>query len=282
MPSRSDIPHLLALIDDDTSWIRKQVVTELKSFGTSLFDEVNPYFPALSTHQKQQITYVFELIRHEMIYNIWPNWLDEKDTAVALEIAFSQLDQFCSGHTIKRLEYTLDELAISFQKRTTNNSPANLMRFMFEFEGFRPPDSDALHPKFNCLSHVLEHRQGSQLLLSVLAILLGKRLNIELNGLNVPGHFVLVSFSDDRVNLYNTYNRGEAIAQTSVLYLERNFKKRNTSIREMLAQPHEIILQVLCDNIEAYGKKDDDDKALLFTELYENLMAQLKRRNLVG
>lgn len=281
MPQRSDIPHLLALLDDDTPWIRKQITEELRGFGASLEEEISLYHSSLNPSQRWFLAKIITNIRREILQYAWPNWLDEPDDLVALELAFSQLDYLTEEENAHLLTQKLDELAIAFQVRTVSNTPSNLMNFMFKQQNLSLPLEDPHHPRFHSLSHILKHRQGSQIGLSVLALLLAKRLEIELYGLNVPGHFVLVSFEGSKAKLYNTYNRGEAIAQTSVLYIERNFQKNNASIKDMVARPYEIVLQVLCDINVTYLKREMENKASIYNSLYEQLMNHLRKRDIV-
>jgi regulator of sirC expression with transglutaminase-like and TPR domain len=68
---------------------------------------------------------------------------------------------------------------------------ARLRRFLFEDEGFRGNAEDYFDPRNSCLDQVLQRRVGIPITLSVLMMEVGRRLGIGLDGIGLPGHFVV-------------------------------------------------------------------------------------------
>lgn len=68
---------------------------------------------------------------------------------------------------------------------------ARLRRFLFEDEGFRGNADEYFDPRNSCLDHVLQRRVGIPITLSVLMMEVGRRLGIAIDGIGLPGHFVV-------------------------------------------------------------------------------------------
>lgn len=277
MDSHKEVPHLLALIDDESEYIREHVKTKLIAFGAKLEVIVDPYIASLTSIQQDILKGLCTEIRNHTFDNDWLGWMKINNPADSLEKAFEQLAYLRFGQQYPQtVGGHLDDLANTFRQRYRARDVKTLMRFLFEEEGFRSPQKDYYNPDYNNLLFVLESRRGVQLTLSCIAILVAHRLNIPLFGINVPGHFMLASFENGGMQLFNAFNRGLPVAKTSVLYMEETFRQNNTSPEEMVAEVHEIILQVLRNIIEAYCRKSKTDQAQIYARLYERLTDHLQ------
>ena len=68
---------------------------------------------------------------------------------------------------------------------------ARLRRFLFEEEGFRGNADDYFDPRNSCLDQVLHRRVGIPITLAVLMMEVGRRLGVGIDGIGLPGHFVV-------------------------------------------------------------------------------------------
>lgn len=73
-----------------------------------------------------------------------------------------------------------------------------LNRVLFHEYGFRGAGKDFENPENSFLHRVIERRQGLPITLSVLFILLARRIGLELEPIGLPGRFVVGCFEDDR------------------------------------------------------------------------------------
>ncbi|HEY2800801.1 MAG TPA: transglutaminase-like domain-containing protein [Chthoniobacterales bacterium] len=65
-----------------------------------------------------------------------------------------------------------------------------LTTFMAEDLGFRGNAEEYYDPKNSLLNDVIETRLGIPISLAVLYMIIGRRANMEINGINLPGHFI--------------------------------------------------------------------------------------------
>jgi regulator of sirC expression with transglutaminase-like and TPR domain len=64
-------------------------------------------------------------------------------------------------------------------------------KYVFEELGFRGNTENYYDPENSYLTRVLETRRGIPVSLSVLCLLLARRVQFPLSGVNLPGHFIL-------------------------------------------------------------------------------------------
>lgn len=64
-------------------------------------------------------------------------------------------------------------------------------RFMFEEVGFHGDEEDYYDPRNSYLHHVLDRRKGIPITLSVLYMLVGRSAGLEVEGVGLPGHFIV-------------------------------------------------------------------------------------------
>ncbi|ODT98375.1 MAG: hypothetical protein ABS81_27995 [Pseudonocardia sp. SCN 72-86] len=66
-----------------------------------------------------------------------------------------------------------------------------LLETLFEVEGFRGNTEDYYDPRNSLLPHVLRRRTGIPITLAVVTIEVGRRVGVELEGVGMPGHFLV-------------------------------------------------------------------------------------------
>ena len=119
----------------------------------------------------------------------------------ALLIAQIQYPDLDAGRELKRL----DELAA----RAGRADVHDLRRFLFEDEGFAGTADDYYDPRNSCLNDVLDRHLGNPITLSVLAIEVGRRLGVCVQGVGLPGHFMATA---DGV-LFDPFNGGVVVSR---------------------------------------------------------------------
>ncbi|GAY08773.1 SirB1 family protein [Pseudonocardia sp. N23] len=82
----------------------------------------------------------------------------------------------------------LDRLAAAVP---ADSGLSGLLELLFEVEGFRGNTEDYYDPRNSLLPHVLKRRTGIPITLAVVAIEVGRRVGVELQGVGMPGHFLV-------------------------------------------------------------------------------------------
>jgi regulator of sirC expression with transglutaminase-like and TPR domain len=89
----------------------------------------------------------------------------------------------------------LDELAASCPGSDVDALTAHLCATL----GFRGDTDDYSHPRNSLLDVVLDRRRGIPITLSIVVLEVGRRLDIPLQGVGMPGHFLVRDAKDDDV-----------------------------------------------------------------------------------
>lgn len=280
MVQEKDLPFLLKLLDDESSEVRQRVYTDLQAFGPELEELLAPLIPNLDPSTSIQLQEVYQFIRQRHFDQHWLEWLDEATESTQLLKAFSWLAYLQLGDEGFSLPEKLDALEAEYNAYTQEKNIEALIRFFFSYLGFQAPHKAYYNPLNSNLVHVLTHKQGLQISLSVLIVLLGSRLGLTLYGLNMPGHFMFCSEYEGTLSIHDPFNKGRPLSQdlqqqlSTRLGLEMNVGM----IRNLRAYPFEIILRVLQNLAHAHQRKGAIESSLYYQTQFEQLQAHLKAR----
>ncbi len=121
---------------------------------------------------------------------------------VSLVIAHFATDNLNEARVLGQL----DDLAHACPTR----SPEGVAQHLFRGEQFRGNRTEYYDPRNSYLDQVLERRLGIPLSLSVLAMEVGRRIDVELVGVGMPGHFLVRDASDPDV-FFDPFAGGEKL-----------------------------------------------------------------------
>ncbi|MEZ4773983.1 MAG: transglutaminase family protein [Bacteroidia bacterium] len=282
MPRREDLPFLLKLLEDESPVVQAQVQEALRSFGPRLDQEVIPFLIGMEPEIVEKVRNFCQELRSNEFSDTWLGWLDMEDEKAALEYVLIRLALFENGSLAYSIPQILDELGEEFIRTGHPVNATSLMEFLFQRKAFRSPTLEDHNHLYDNLLFVLKSHQGSQLALSCLAILVGKRVGIHLDGINIQGNFMAISFENENMSMFNSFNMGKPLARASVMYIEEAFRRNQIAPFHMKAQVHEIVTQILKNAIDIHQKKNRLNEAKQFILLYRELLTELKNRNLVG
>jgi regulator of sirC expression with transglutaminase-like and TPR domain len=100
----------------------------------------------------------------------------------------------------------LDDLAASFPGAGGDD----LARFLFVDRGFAGNTHDYADPRNSYLDDVLSRRLGIPITLSIVMIEVGRRCDVGLAGVGMPGHFLVVS-RDEADTWYDPFHAGQRL-----------------------------------------------------------------------
>jgi len=127
---------------------------------------------------------------------------------------------------------------------------------------FRGDRGDYDDPDNSMLDLVLERRRGLPILLSVVYIEVGRRANVPIGGVGLPGHFVVAHFGADPPLLLDPFERGRVLT---------------ADIADELLQPwraHEIAMRMLNNLVGSYQRRANLTAAIRAASMRLSLPAQ--------
>src|SRR5437660_8431201 len=152
------------------------------------------------------------------------------------------------------VEATLGELtAMAYDVRPRLRGPlaarvAALGRYLFHELGFRGNTSDYYDPRNSYFNQVLDRRTGLPITLALMAMAVGGRAGLAVQGVGLPGHFIAKAVEGDDEVLFDPYHEGRLLTPSQCEALvEQVTGQRFLATTETLAAatPHAIVVRLL-------------------------------------
>jgi regulator of sirC expression with transglutaminase-like and TPR domain len=140
---------------------------------------------------------------------------------------------------------------------------------LFSIAGFRGNQENYYDPRNSFLNEVLDRRLGIPITLSVIYIEVGKRLGLNLQGVGMPGHF-LVKYTDQEVEIFvDAFSQGEILVEAdcqrklSQIY-GQSFRFERAYLSSV--NNHQILARMLANLKAIYLSQQDYRRALSIIE----------------
>jgi len=279
MVDKSQLPYMLKLLDDETGSVREKVTEALLSFGPDLENQVDQYRVDFTAEQLEVLNRILKILRRRTYESNKFKWLDEKDEIVGMEFALQNLCTLEAGKSDKKISILLDDLAKGFEETGRELTPYNLVDYLFKEKKFNGVKKEYYNPLNNVLSHVIESKQGNPISLSCIAILVGHRIGIVLEGCNFPGHFLLSFLDDNKLIIIDGFNGGKKLTDDDIQKLIKSLPEEYKGVFDITAPPSLIVARVIKNLAVSYDRDGDDDLAKYYHELYEELYEEIALRN---
>lgn len=190
----------------------------------------------------------------------------------ALCIARIEHPDLIPEHALKQL----DELAARSGAAGLDDGLRVLHRlreFLFAEEGFRGNAADYYDPRNSCLNDVLERRLGIPITLALVTMEVGLRVGLQIQGIGLPGHFVVGARLDADSVLLDPFNGGAVLTMDGAHKVVARAVGRPVKLTEASFLPcsrRQILTRMLSNLKAVYVSRREWPKAL---EAIECLLA---------
>ena len=182
---------------------------------------------------------------------LWLAKLDERDIDVEAYVA--QVDQM-AGEIRGKLADNADEAT----------RLAALTTYLFEENGFHGSRNEEYYHSANSyLNRVIDDREGIPVTLSVLFMELGKRLDLNIQGVGLPGHFVVKHVAAESEQLIDVFERGKLLTREEAAEIVRLHGQRDLTDADLATTPKLDILVRMISNLGGLAESQSDGEALL-------------------
>lgn len=134
--------------------------------------------------------------------------------AAALMIALDEYPGLRISEYVKRIDLLAEKTAAFLNPDAEPMDVIQSINYqLFEIEGFRGNQEDYYDPRNSFLNEVLDRKTGIPITLSVLYMEVGRRLGLNVEGVGMPGHFI-VSCHDNGVRIFvDPFGQGEILLE---------------------------------------------------------------------
>lgn len=266
---REQLPYLLGLLDDETPVVRESVIHALEAYGTSLEHSLYQLNIPLTDIQQSVLEPVLRKQRMQSVGHSWQSWRKIRGEKEKLERAMMLIAELQSGRMEStRIPLLLDTLVEEFREQHEEINALTLARFLFEEVALKGTSNEEYFSPHNSnLTHVITHKSGIPISLAVIYILTGYRLNLKIEGCNLPGHFLTIADASGTTVVVDCFNCGRLIREGHLQ--EINAAITLNDILKLECGTKEIVARVLRNLINAYQQAGDYPMANFLAELLQ-------------
>jgi serine protease Do len=188
----------------------------------------------------------FDLLRAAL----WIAYLDDPDLDV--EAYVHQVEEMAQ-EVQRQLPEGADELT----------RLAALDKYLFEENGYHGSRHEYYHRANSHLHRVIDDREGLPITLSLLYMELAQRLGLRVEGLALPGHFLVRCVrQQNSVELIDVFNRGKRLTSDEVLELIRSAAPQVDPQEYLRAATAKEIVQRILRNLLNVAERDNQPAAM--------------------
>lgn len=120
-----------------------------------------------------------------------------------------------------------------------------LNKHLFVRGGLRGDSARYYDPDNSCINRVIDRRRGIPITLSVIYVLVARRLGLPIRGVGMPGHFIVKYEDGEEETWIDPFNQGRLLTRTDCI---RHIRRSGYPYRKQLLQPvsdRAIVLRML-------------------------------------
>lgn len=256
------ITNLLKAVDENTL---KLLEEQLKTFDTNTLKEINSEISLDDINLRRQFLEIVQKIKRQGLKKDFVDWCKNH---IDLEQGIFLVGLF--DNPFLDINYYTNELNIwaesinnVLKKIKLKDDPTSIINeinhYLFMELGFKGNKENYYDPENSFIDKVIERKLGNPILLSMIYLLLTKRLGLPFSGVNMPAHFLIQYFDAFEPIFIDPFNQGEII--TKQVCQERIKALKLTWQEEYLSAPtnKQIIGRILQNLINIYHNNGQFD-----------------------
>lgn len=273
-----NLQALIALLSDDHPEIVEAVRVKLIELGREVIPALQA---AVSSHADPKVrveaSLVLERIRLEDVGRLWGEVAQVNTPRIDLEKSVFLLATV-PYPTLNPATYSerLDDFANRIRPRLKAGlSPKQqlgvLNRFLFQEQRFQGNWNDYFNPENSFLNRVMDRKLGIPISLSVLYLLLSQRLQLNVLGAGIPGHF-MVKYQDPSMEIFvDPFNEGRFLSRGECIQfiIEAGYPYQAAFLEGV--GPREILARMLRNLILIYVDRHEQTLERTFSRFLDLL-----------
>ncbi|MEM7656803.1 MAG: transglutaminase family protein [Bacteroidota bacterium] len=144
-------------------------------------------------------------------------------------------------------------------------------RMLFGRESYRGVDQRKIEPRHYFLNQTIDHKKGTPLALGLLYLMLCDELDLPIEGIILPGYFIL-TYPDDQQEFYiDPYNKGNFFLRDD---LKRSLKQMNVKEHERFFRPtnrEEILYRMIRRIMKRFEQAKDEEWVQAYFQLLQSV-----------
>ena len=244
----SELDALIHLLDDPSPEVQRAVHSRLGELGRDVLPRLHLAQKTAAEPLRTRIAEASHNLHVSLVVQAWSSLMEqpapdlERGAFLLALYRYPDLD-------IPAYRAQLDDLAEQVRPRVRElqgfERSETLTRFMFDEWGFLGDHQEYYDPDNSYINRVIDRRRGIPIGLSVVYLLLAKRLGLPIFGVNMPAHFV-VKYEDEENEIFlDLFNGGVPFTKEAGV---RSLKKVGIPPQPQYfdaARPNDILLRMV-------------------------------------
>jgi regulator of sirC expression with transglutaminase-like and TPR domain len=170
---------------------------------------------------------------------------------------------------LKKIQTMQAELAKTISRDAEAEQKISALNdYLFEEMEYQGNELDYYNPWNSFLSAVIDSKAGIPITLSILLMELGKAIGLDLRGVNMPGHFLVMLAGGNKRTVLNAFNNGEQVSDEDlrgfIAAAQGSAAGASTNLDELIqpASHRDILTRLLYNLKKIYFDEDDLELAI--------------------
>lgn len=259
-----ELTALASLLESEGEPARGLMLEHIRSFPDNRFEQLLALVPTSSPALPQ-----LDLLSAERaVPRMQAALLEWRSSGADLEngmilLARTAYPRLNAGDIRSQLDDIARQLRPGVQWSNARNTLATLTHQMRAVHGFHGSGDDYYDPDKTYINRVLESRTGLPISLSAVYMLIARRLDLQIEGVALPGHFIACLRSGSDTLYFDPFRDGATLTLREVMGIVTG---TGTAFRPEYLRPPtspEIVRRMLSNLEAAYGRRHDAGRSEL-------------------
>lgn len=280
---QKEILSLIRLLDDRDPFVSGRVREQLIGLGGSAVPYLIDAVRQENLRLKQVAEELLQVLHPELLKDKFQNLVRaSRGQDPDLEQGACLIMEY--GHPgaggSARVRAAFDSLAEGLKSRLRVGDPPRetvqkLTGYLFGEMGFHGNTENYFDPENSFLDSVLERKTGIPITLSVLCLLVGKRLGLPMAGIGLPCHFIARFGESGDPVYFDPFHQGRVLTPAACQELVHSFGLKFENRFLHPASPREILVRMLHNLVMIYNRINEEEKARHLTEYSQILLQRI-------
>ncbi len=269
---------LLRLLDDDSPVVRSSIEDALAVFGGDVSELLGGLDAELGEPELELLSLLLLPARRERLRR---EWIVPAGGAAAVHDDWEQFeallrtlsDYLHDGVTLRQpLADALDLLAEDLEGVAAEHGAAGLNQALFEDGRFTANIEEEDEPENYDLARVLSGHPSNALGLGLIFLLVARRLDLDVEGINLPRSFLCRYQDEGEIVLTEPHVKGRVVLPEDLAHRIRRYPREVRSLAGRAASPGELLVRVVEELATSWSVRGDTEDAELMEELLATLV----------
>jgi regulator of sirC expression with transglutaminase-like and TPR domain len=276
-PDKTKIASLIRLMDDRDESIRNSVKAQLVQMGEDSIPFLEIAARDEDLRKRSQAQIVLKEIFPIQLGSKFRRLSQKHGADLDLEEGICLLTQFgYPEFEPENSKSVLDNLADELAPRLLSHfkpieTVRELNKFLFQEKGFSGNEKNYFSGDNSFLNKILSNKTGIPISLSVLCILIGKRLNLPIVGVGMPCHFIAKYDVLSGPVYFDPFNKGRILSYRQCVELVEGFGLKFEDHFLTQSGNREILIRMINNLIMVYKQSNKEKQMDQLTQYVEIL-----------